>query len=78
MIVDYRNVELIINNNTIKHVTQFKLLWVWLDNNLTLTTHCIKLRSSINGYKYLLYKMKPLCHLNILQMIYMAHIYIAD
>ena len=69
MIVDYRNVELIIDNNTIEHVTQFKLLGVWLDNNLTFTTNYIKLRSSINSYKYLLYKMKLLYHSNILQMI---------
>ena len=74
MIVDYRNVELIIDNNTIDHVTQFKLQGVWLNNNLTFTTQCIKLRSSINSYRYLLYKMKPLCHSNILQMIYMIHI----
>ena len=47
MIVDYRNVKLIIDNNTIEHVTQFKLLGVWLDNNLTFTTHCKKLRSSL-------------------------------
>ena len=66
MIVDYRNVELIIDNNTIEHETQFKHLGVWLDNSLTFTTHCIKLRSSINSYRYLLYKMKPLCHSNIL------------
>ena len=65
MIVDYRNVELIIDNNTTEHVTQFKLLGVLLDNNLTFTTHGIKLRSSINSYKYLLYKMKALCHSNI-------------
>ena len=66
MIVYYRNVELIIDSNTIEHVTQFKPLGVWLDNNLTFTTHCIKLRSSINSYKYLLYKMKSLCHSNII------------
>ena len=54
MIVGYRNVELIIDNNTIKHLTQFKLLGVLLDNNpLTVITHCIKLRSSIPSYKYL-------------------------
>ena len=58
MIVDYRNVELIIGNNTIEHVTQFKLLEFWLDKDLTFTTHSIKLRSSINSYDYLLYKMK--------------------
>ena len=66
IIVDYRNVELIIDNNTIEHVTQLRLHWVWVDNNLTFTTHCIKLRSSINRYKYLLYKAKPLCHSDIL------------
>ena len=49
MIVDYRKVELIIDNNTIEHVTQFNLLGVWLDNNLTFNTQCIKLRSSINS-----------------------------
>ena len=58
MIVDYRNVELIIDNNTTEHVTQFKLLGVWLHNNLTFTINYIKLTSSINIYKYLLYKMK--------------------
>ena len=78
MIVDHRNVELIINYNTIEHVTEFKLPGPWLDNNLTFTTHWIKLRSSINSDKYLLHIMKLLCHSNILQMIYMAHIYIAD
>ena len=30
MIVDYRNVELVNDNCTIEHVTQFKLLGVWL------------------------------------------------
>ena len=64
MIVDYRNVELIIDKNTTENVTQFKLLKVWLYNNPTFTKHCIKLRSSMVSYKYLLYKMKPLCHLN--------------
>ena len=66
MIVDYRNVELIIYNNTTEHVTQFKLQGVWFDSNLIFTTHYIKLRSSINSYKYLLHKMKLLCHSNIL------------
>ena len=37
MIVDYRNVELIIDNNTNEHVTQFKYLRVGLDNNLAFT-----------------------------------------
>ena len=78
MIVDHRNVGLIIDNITIGYVMQFKLLEVWFDNNLTLTIHHIKLRSSINSYKYFLYKMKPLCHPNMLQMIYIAHIYITD
>ena len=52
MIVYYRNVELIIDNNTIEHVTQFKPLGVWLHNSLAFTIHCIKLRSSINIYEY--------------------------
>ena len=42
--VDYRNVELIIDNNAIKHIKTVKLLGDWLDNNLTVTTHYIKLR----------------------------------
>ena len=75
MIVDYRNVVLITDNKTIEHVKQFKLLWVWLDNNLTFTRHYMKLRLSVNCYKYMLYKMKPLCHSNILGMIYITHIY---
>ena len=58
MIVGYKNVELIIDNNAIEHVTQFKLLGVWLDPNLPFTTHCVKLTSSINSYKYLLYKIE--------------------
>ena len=66
MIGDYRNVELIMDNNTIEHVTQIKLLGVWHVNNLAFTIHGIKLRLSINSYEYLLYKMKPLCHPNIL------------
>ena len=57
LIVDYRNIELIINNKTTEHVKQFKLLGVWPDNNITFTTYCIELRSSINSHKYLLYKM---------------------
>ena len=66
MIVDDRNIEFITDNDTTEHVTQMKLLGVWLDNNLTFTIHCIKFRSSTNSYKYLLYKTKPLCHPNIL------------
>ena len=41
MNVNYRNVELIIDNNTIDHVTQFILLGILVDNNLTFTIHCI-------------------------------------
>ena len=41
MHVDYKLVELIIDNNTLKYVAHFKLLGVWLDNNLTFTIHCI-------------------------------------
>ena len=48
--VDYRKAELIIDNDTIKHATRFKLLRVGLDNNLTFTIHCIKLRSSISSW----------------------------
>ena len=51
MIVDYRHVELNIENNTIEHVTQLRLLRVQLDNNLISTIHCIKFKSSINSYK---------------------------
>ena len=31
MIMVYRNVELITDNNTTEHVTQFKLLGIWLN-----------------------------------------------
>ena len=47
MIMDYRNVVLIIYNNTIEHVTQFKLLGHWSDINLIFTIHCVMLLSSI-------------------------------
>ena len=75
MIVDWGNFELIIDNNTTEHVTEFKVLRFWLDNNLTFTLPCIQLRLSINSYKYLLYKKKLPCHPNILGIIYMVHIY---
>ena len=66
MIVDYRNAEFIIDSNTNKHEIQFKLIGVWLHNNLIFATYCIQLRSSINSYKYLLYKMKLPCHSNVI------------
>ena len=34
MILDYNHVLLIIHNNTIEHEKQFKLLGIWLDNDL--------------------------------------------
>ena len=39
---DYRNVDLITDNNIIEYVTQFKLLEVRLDSNLTFIIYCIK------------------------------------
>ena len=78
MIVDYRNVELIIDDNTIEYVTEFKLLGVWLDNNLNFTIHYIKIRSSINSYKYLWYKIKNHYVILIYYEWFIGHIYIAD
>ena len=75
MIIDYSNVELTLDNNTINHVTQFKLLGVWLDNNPTFTMDSTKLRSPRNSYKYLLPKIKPLCNPTTLQIIHMVHVY---
>ena len=43
MIVNYRNLELIIDNNTTEQLTQFKLLGVWLDNNFHYTLYKIKI-----------------------------------
>ena len=39
MFVDNSNIGLAIDNNTTEHVIQFKLLGIWLDNDLTFTTH---------------------------------------
>ena len=39
------------------HVAKVGQLGVWLDNNLTFTIFCAKLRS-INSYKFLAYKRK--------------------
>ena len=57
IIVDYSNLELTIDYNTIEYIPQLKLLGATCDSNVNFT---VQTKSSIHSYKYLLYKRKLL------------------